>query len=66
MTRAEAEQAIKEGSKVTHEHFTTDEFVTLAADGTHYEFEDGCLCEKDEFWYYRQGESFNDGWALFN
>lgn len=62
MTKDEAIQAMEQGHKVTHRYFSADEWMRLA--GRLYEFEDGCLCDPDEFWPDRE-EGFDDGWSIY-
>ena len=63
MTRAEAIKAMREGKKVTHEHFSSEEWATQ--ENGQIVLEDGVRCDPDEFWKYRMSEIFNDGWTIF-
>jgi len=63
MTRDQAIKAIQEGKRLTHRHFSPEEWVTC--DGDYYKFEDGGKCPKDEFWGLRTGLPWEDGWSLF-
>jgi len=65
MSKDEAIQAMRDGQKVTHRWFSPDEWVKRS-DCLRYEFEDGCLCTHSEFWQWRDGESWLDGWSIFN
>jgi len=64
MTKDEAIDAMREGKKVAHRHFTGEEWVKET--GTRYEFEDGCMCEPREFWAHRVHSSWVDGWSVVN
>ena len=63
MTKAEALQALDEGKKITHQHFTPNEYVQKK--GNSYIFEDGVICTIQEFWKWRNHASWLDGWELF-
>lgn len=65
MTKQEAIDAMLQGKKVTHEHFTDNEWVKLNG---HYEFEfeDGCRIICDTFWKDRKGERWEVGWHIYN
>ena len=65
MNRFEAAQALKEGKKLTHIYFSSDEWVMGIDDG-YYLLEDGVQCTAAEFWKWRQQEFFNDGWEILN
>jgi ribosomal protein L31E len=64
MTKEEAIKAMKDGKKVTHRHFTAEEWVTMNNIGQMV-FEDGCRCPPHEFWEWRKDESFLTDWELF-
>ena len=66
MNKQEAIQAMQEGRVVTHKHFSSDETIKEAPNSTSadYEFEDGCLCSFNEFWQFRDDESWSDGWSV--
>jgi hypothetical protein len=64
MNKEYAIKAMKEGKKVTHRHFTPDEWITVK--GGYYEFEDGCLCTPDQFWSLRIDGSWSENWSLFD
>ena len=63
MTKIEAIHSMFKGNKVTHEHFSSDEWMTMK-DGKIL-LEDGVICTIGEFFYYRQGSSWNDGYSLW-
>jgi hypothetical protein len=64
MTRFEAAQALKEGKKLTHYHFTPDEWVKGDGDGM-YLMEDGVRCTAAEFWKWRQNPAFDIDWEIY-
>lgn len=65
MTKSEMLEALKEGHKVTHTYFTSDEWMK---DGDNYdiEFEDGCKCSFQQFWQGRNTPDWNEGWSLYS
>ena len=63
MTKKDAIQEMKEGKKVTHQYFTDDEWATM--ENGKIVLEDGVRCDPDEFWRWRLGSGFDDGWELF-
>lgn len=62
MDRQEAIIAMREGKKVTHDRFTSTEWMTM--EGRLFLTEDGYYHEPSEFWIYRP-DGFEDGWSLF-
>lgn len=64
MTKDEAITAMKNGDKVTHRYFTPDEYIFMK--GSLIYTEDGANCFPDEFWKYRQCESFLTDWSIYN
>ncbi len=65
MTKTEAILALKEGKRLTHEHFTQEEWVKMGNEGQMI-LEDGVEITPDEFWRWRQNESWNTGWEIIN
>lgn len=66
MQKSEAIQAMKDGHKVAHMHFTPDEWVKMITNNL-YLFEDGVQCTSEEFWLYRPDDlGFDDGWEIYN
>lgn len=65
MNKQEAVQAIKSGKKVTHSWFSSDEWMTR---GTilAIQFEDGVECSFIEFFAYRDDESWDDGYSIYD
>jgi len=66
MTKEEAITAMKSGSKVTHEYFTKDEWITMdSPNSKHFVDETGLSLPCDEFWRYRKSEVFQTGWEIY-
>lgn len=63
MTKEQAKQAMRDGNKVTHRHFSPDEWVTMVGD--QLKLEDGVVCYPDEFWRWRTDKTWDDGWDFF-
>ena len=63
MTKTEAIQAMKEGKKVTHYHFTPEEWTTME-DGM-VVLEDGVRCEPAEFWRWKTAPDFDNDWSIY-
>ncbi|MDO9186953.1 MAG: hypothetical protein Q7W13_13145 [Bacteroidia bacterium] len=63
MTKQKAIEEMLQGNKVTHRHFSSDEWVTME-DGK-IVLEDGVKCHPLEFWKYRTDVSFNEDWDLY-
>ena len=66
MTKQEAIQAMREGKKVTHRHFTGLEWVATNQSESEYIFEDGVKCSAQLFWALRSDESWETDWELWN
>ena len=65
MTKTEAIEAMKNGEKVTHTRFTSDEWMTIGIDGFIY-LEDGVNCPINSFFMHRKDESWDDGYSIYN
>jgi hypothetical protein len=65
MTKIEAIIAMRDGKKVRHKFFATDEWMMLTPSGL-YLFEDGNVCPSLLFWQDRRGIEWNDNWFLYN
>lgn len=63
MTRTEAIECLKEGYRITHELFTSDEWVGLDLNG-YMVCESGYIDEK-EFWEIRKDGVWETGWRIF-
>jgi hypothetical protein len=64
MTKAEAIEAMKNGRKVRHTYFSSDEWASM--DMGLIVLEDGVTCEPDEFWKWRKAPMFDNGWSIVN
>lgn len=64
MTKEEAIQAMREGKKVTHQFFSPDEWMTMREG--QIVLEDGVVCSPGDFWIYRRGSEWDDGYELIN
>lgn len=62
MNKEEMMVAIKGGAKVTHRHFTPDEWMIWV--GPWFEFEDGNRCTPAQFWFDRTDESWDRDWSV--
>lgn len=63
MTQQEAIAAMKQGKKVTHRYFSSDEWVTLQ--NGKLVTEDGCIHNWTMFWTIRSSEYWETDWSLF-
>ena len=63
MTKDEAIQAMKKGFKVTHQYFSSDEFIYMENGRIHDE--NGYDLD-DEFWQWRQEDYWLTGWDLYH
>ena len=63
MTKEAAIQAMRDGQRVTHYLFDPDEWVQET--GRLYEFEDGCLCSRSEFWRFRTDSVWLENWKVW-
>ena len=65
MNREQMEQALSEGKRVRHRHFTDDEWMEQHPTVNDcYVFEDGVVCPKEEFWAYRVNIGMEEGWEI--
>ena len=64
-TKLWALNQLHNGKKITHTSFTSEEYLK-AGSIRDIEFEDGCQCSFDEFWYYRKQDVWQDGWSIYN
>lgn len=62
MTREEAVHAMYMGKKVRHRYFGPDEWMTI--EGSMVVTEDGCKHYPFEFWRYRFGPEWDDGYEI--
>ena len=63
MTKAEAVQAMINGEKVTHRHFSPNEWATM--ENGKIVLEDGVRCDPSEFWRWRTNTIFDDDWSIY-
>lgn len=63
MTIEEAKTAISKGEKVTHNYFSSDEFITMKG-GVLIDENDYYL-DWDEFWLLRDTVNWKNGWEIF-
>ncbi len=63
MDRAAAIKAMKNGHKITHTYFCSNEWIKMY--GFHIVCEGGYLHEPSEFWRYRKGVAFDKGWEIY-
>jgi hypothetical protein len=67
MTKLEAKEAINNGEKICHRHFSPDEFVILANDGSgRYETEEGYIINPAIFWSDRRNPTFDTDWEIWS
>ena len=64
MNKDKALELMRKGEKLTHQWFSSDEWIT-EKDGI-LEFEDGCKCDHKLFWQDRDDASWTYGWSLFD
>lgn len=63
MNKKEAIEAMMSGKKVTHTSFAPHEFITMV-NGWIVD-EKGYHLYPEEFWNYRRGITFENGWSLY-
>lgn len=67
LTKQQAIEAMKEGKKVTHNYFTSEEYMFMPSLRMNlYQFEDGVKISSIDFWEIIDSESYNTGWSIFN
>lgn len=64
MTKDEAIQAMKQGKKVTHRYFASDEYVCIKTEDE-FTFEDGVTCSPQEFFSTRNHRDWETDWEIF-
>lgn len=55
---------MQEGKRITHRNFSPDEWMTMSKGGAIL-LEDGVRCSLSEFFRWRTGESWEDGYSLY-
>lgn len=63
MTKKEAIQEMRKGYKITHVHFSDNEWMTIK-DGKLL-LEDGVVCSISEFFSWRQDDSWEEGYSIY-
>ena len=64
MTKAEALQALKEGKKITHRYYTSDEYLRMVG-GKIYTEDGFCMGDEySEFW--SKIQKWKDDWSIYN
>lgn len=63
MNKLEAKEAMRQGRKVTHECFTSEEWATIK--NGKVLTEDGCRSDPKEWWLYRDAPGFDINWSIF-
>lgn len=64
MTKNDAIIQMKQGVKVTHRYFTSNEWITMKGNLT-IQTEEGYSFPADEFWRYRNDIDWMDGWSIY-
>lgn len=62
MTKQEAIAAMQEGKKVRHYNFSIEEWMTM--EGDDIKLEDNVVCDAMEFWRWRSGPAWQDGYSI--
>jgi hypothetical protein len=62
-TKEEALELMEKGIKITHESFTSDEWMTI--EKGKILLEDGVRCSRQEFWHWRREKYWNTGYYIF-
>lgn len=62
-TKAQAIGLMEKGEKITHVHFSRDEWMTMK-DGK-IVLEDSVVCEPSEFWQWRTASSWEHDYFIF-
>jgi len=63
MSKDEAIKEMQKGNKVTHEHFSSNEWMTIRS--KKIVFEDGVKCYPETFFAFRTDSSWDNGYSLF-
>jgi len=63
MTKEQAKKALWDGHKVSHRHFSPEEWVKSES-AINYIFEDGVKQPIENFWAMRKGIGWGDGWSI--
>ena len=65
MNRKEAKMSLDRGYRLTHRHFSGDEWVENSQEYPgKYLFENGNVCSPDAFWRFRNNDNFDKDWSI--
>lgn len=64
LSKAEAIDHMMQGKLITHRWFSNDEYMTMS--GGKILLEDGVRCSPIEFWQWRTGNGWEDGYSLYS
>ena len=64
MNKQEAKEALNCGEKITHWLFSKNEYIEHE-NSLQYKDENGYRIRKDEFWKFREGSNFDEGWSIY-
>ena len=65
MNKAQAIAEMRKGKEVTHKSFSDNEWMSMD-NNDDIITEDGCIRSSHEFWRWRDGEEWDDGYSLFD
>lgn len=63
LTKDEAIALMRQGQKLTHRYFYSDEWITMQ--GNIIRMEQGQECWASEFWRDRKGDAWESGWSIY-
>jgi len=63
MNKEEAIQQMKKGVKITHQYFSSDEWMTM--EGNKIVLEDSVRCSEREFWHWRKNAGWETGYSVY-
>lgn len=71
MTKREAITEMIKGTKITHQNFSSEEWVSINgkmedSSELKYIFENGIECSEMEFWRCRLEDMWDNGWEIWN
>jgi len=65
MNKEEAIAALADGKRIVHKTFTELQWIhSFKESKTHYMWQDGSVVQATEFWKYRKGKEWGDGWSI--
>jgi len=65
MHKSQVIKILEQGHKVKHRFMSDNEYIYLNQQTKLYVFEDGCNASPTEFWKYRKGGSWENGWDYY-